>query len=74
MSKWVKEIIDQVVEKNHGLRNEPAETLEPGDLAHWIAAPAKGIGFEQFHDVVERAEKVINLLRAREITEIKIKK
>lgn len=40
---------------------------EIAELAHWIAAPMKDVGtFEQFHEVVDRAQKVIDLLRARE--------
>lgn len=36
------------------------EEYDPGELAHWVAAPMKDVGsFEQFHEVVNRAEKII---------------
>lgn len=32
------------------------------ELAHWIAAPMKDVGtIEQFHNVVERAEKLLSI-------------
>lgn len=31
-----------------------------GEIAHWVAAPMKDVGtFEQFHDVVDRAEAAL---------------
>ena len=48
-----------------GKRNQIIE--ESAELAHWIAAPMKDVGtLEQFHEVVDRAQKVIDQLRARE--------
>jgi len=52
----------------------PPIAEESGELGHWIAAPMNKIKpeddemtrFNIFHDIVERAEKVITLLRERE--------
>jgi hypothetical protein len=38
-----------------------------GDLAHWIAEPMKDVGTtDQFHEVVNRAQKVLNYWRLRD--------
>lgn len=38
-----------------------------GDLAHWIASPMKDVGTsEQFHQVVDRAQRVLNYWRLRD--------
>ena len=37
---------------------------ESGEIGHWVAAPMKDVGtFEQFHEVVARAEAVVKCLR-----------
>ena len=36
------------------------------ELGHWIASPMRNVGTsEQFHEVVDRAAEIINLLRSR---------
>jgi hypothetical protein len=50
------------------MTDDEADTnVDIGEIAHWIAGPMSKVGtFEQFHDVVHRAETVIKLLRAGE--------
>ncbi len=44
-----------------------AESDDILEQAHWVAAPMKDVGTcEQFHEVVKRAKKVIELFKARE--------
>jgi len=60
--------------KDRKERPMPPMTEEVGELGHWIAAPMSALEpeddemtrFHIFHDIVERAERVINLLRERE--------
>lgn len=49
-------------------RSEPPMSDDDvGEVAHWIAAPMKNVGtVEQFHEIVDRAERALELMQSSE--------